>query len=257
MSDAGFQYQNLGKETPFETFLRYSDEKEQSASKLAEVLVESMRPGMHMLDIGTGNGEYLELFLSKVGIPDDIRLTLVEPSFDLSRQLQDRFIRRLHRQNLNVVSSSLDNYATDERFDLILMSHLFYHIPAPERREQIERAQSMLAPSGKLVVVLREKDDVYDFKMAFKPKLFSPDFRALTLDDILALIPDRESVRAMSDSILRVPLDEQPSDAAAILSFFLDKEWDAVPAEIQEAAMAFVRERNGVLHLRDGIAIIG
>ena len=60
MSTAGFEYRKKRDETPFETFLRYTDEKEKSAIKLAAVLQEGLHEHARILDVGTGNGEYLQ-----------------------------------------------------------------------------------------------------------------------------------------------------------------------------------------------------
>lgn len=63
-STNGFEYKNKKHETPFETFLKYTDEKEQSAAELAKILAPRLSKGSKLLDIGTGNGEFLYLALS-------------------------------------------------------------------------------------------------------------------------------------------------------------------------------------------------
>ena len=70
MNTDGFEYRKKKNETPFETFLRYTDEKEKSAIELANILRDSLQESSKVLDIGTGNGEYLDLALTKITIPE-------------------------------------------------------------------------------------------------------------------------------------------------------------------------------------------
>jgi len=259
MTNTGFEYQNKKDETPFETFLRYTDEKEKSAVKLAAVLSGKLGAGSKVLDIGTGNGEYLTLALSKIDVPGDLSLTLVEPSADLVSQLEERFEKQFPAITPKVVISDLQGFSADEKFDVILMSHLFYHLPRASWQEQLAKALSLLNPDGVLIVVLREKDDVYDFKMAFKPLLFKPDFKALVIDDILEVLPDTPQTnyaRETAPSELTIPYETNKDDTISIIEFFLNKQWDEIPAEIQQAAMDFIKEKNGVFQQMDAIAVI-
>jgi hypothetical protein len=51
MTTPGFEYKKKKGETPFETFLRYTDEKEQSATKLAAIIEQHVGEGSQLLDI--------------------------------------------------------------------------------------------------------------------------------------------------------------------------------------------------------------
>lgn len=255
----GFEYINKKTETPFETFLRYTDEKEQSAVKLASILEKKLHDGSTILDIGTGNGEYLKLALSKLENLKGLKLGLVEPSDDLTAQLEDRLRGLSATNNITVISSDLQNFVSSEKFDVILMSHLFYHIPRPIWAEQLTKALSLLKSNGTLIVVLREKDDAYDFKMEFKPLLFDVSFKALTIEDVLSELPISEKLkitRHTSLSELRVPLDQNMDDSVSIIEFYLNKQWIDIPASIQLDSLEFIRDRGGILKQRDGIAEI-
>lgn len=111
--------------------------------------------------------------------------TLVEPSDDLAKHPAARFEALVPTSNLKILHSSLEDLTSDDSFDVILMSHMFYHLSRALWGKQLAKALSLLRPDGRLLVVLREKDDAYDFKMAFKPRLFDASFKALTIDDIL------------------------------------------------------------------------
>lgn len=258
-NSAGFEYRNKKGETPFETFLRYTDEKEKSAAQLADILQGKLAEGSKILDIGTGNGEYLDLALSKLKDLRNVQLTLVEPSDDLVKQLEARFKKLIPASNLKVVQSNLEDLASSELFDVILMSHLFYHVPRSLWTEQLAKALSFLKPGGVLLVVLREKDDAYDFKMAFKPILFDKSFKALTIDDVLDALPKNENVKTTKHSVaseLKIPAEQNMNDTIAIIEFYLNKQWEEMPKSIQQEALGFIKNRENTFKQLDCIAVV-
>jgi SAM-dependent methyltransferase len=257
-SSTGLEYQNKSAETPFETFLRYTDEKENSSKNLGSILESVLLDDSAILDIGTGNGEYLKLALSKVEALPDINLTLVEPSGDLAQQLPQLFDDFLLHHKLHISQTTFDSFSTSEQFDVILASHLFYHLPRATWTEQLRKMINLLKPNGSLIVVLREQDDAYDFKMAFKPRLFNKDFKALTLSDVIAEMPDGQFdiERQVINSELRIPINSEFEDTVSIIEFYLNKPWADIPKNIQEEALRFIRERAGLFRQRDGVAVI-
>lgn len=261
MTNPGFEYKNKKSETPFETFLRYSNEKEKSASKLAAILRQKLDKLSSVLDIGTGNGEYLRLTLSKLEqkTVSGIMLTLVEPSDDLAVQLTHRFAKLLPSQQVNVVNSDLQTFKSDDNFDIILMSHLFYHIPRASWTQELSKVLSMLKKDGVLVIVLRQKDDAYDFKMAFKPKLFDASFKALIIDDVIESLPENKIFRIerqSSLSDLHIPTETSMDDTVSIIEFYLNKAWADIPKQIQRAALDFIKKRRNLFKQVDGIAVV-
>jgi len=251
-STKGFEYNNKDTETPFETFLRYTDEKNKSSEILARTL--SLIVHTSILDIGTGNGQCLEMTLSKIKNPANNRLILLEPSADLVKQLKNRF----SAQDVTIINSELNDFSTDERFDIVLASHLFYHIPRPEWPSQLLKMLSFLKPEGSLIVVLRERDDAYAFKMAFKPLLFNKDFQALTIDDVLANLPKSGLTisRDIAESELAIPVRKSMEDTISIIEFYLNKQWHEIPESIQKDALDFIQNRNCIFKQLDGIAVI-
>ncbi len=257
-STANFEYRNKKGETPFETFLRYTDEKEISSTHLAAILQDKIG-GASILDIGTGNGEYLGLMLDKVKNSEGCHLILVEPSSDLAMQLEGRFSTILPEHNIKIVCSDLDNFSSNEKFDIVLASHIFYHIPRPIWSEQLSKMLSFLTPDGLLIIVLREKDDAYAFKMTFKPQLFSKDFKAFTIDDVLDALPSADTLQVTKHpavSELKIPIAKKLEDTISIVEFYLNKEWQNIPKTIREDALSFIRSKNGTFRQIDGIAVI-
>lgn len=258
MNNTGFEYKNKKTETPFETFLRYTDEKEKSGIKLAAILKEAIHEDSNILDVGTGNGEYLQLALSNVGVPKGLTLTLIEPSDDLVAQLKQRFAKQLPQVSTKVIHSDLQNFDISRRYDVILMSHLFYHIPRTTWTDQLTKALSLLKPDGILIIVLRGKDDAFDFKMAFKPSLFDKSFKALTIDDVLTALPtiDLEIRKQLVKSNLKIPLEKNFDDTIAIIEFYLNKPWEEMPESIRDETLKFIKDKNGIFKQIDCIAVI-
>lgn len=261
MTSLEFEHKNSKSETRFETFLRYSNEKERSASKLTAILRQKLDQSSAVLDIGTGNGEYLRLALADIE-PKTVRkimLTLVEPSDNLVAHLKDRFAKLLPSHRLKIVNSDLQSFKSSGSFDVILMSHLFYHIPRASWRQEVSKAVSMLKSDGILILVLREKDEVYDFKMAFKPQMFDASLKPLVLDDVIETLPENEAFRIerqVSLSELHIPIETNMDDTVSIIEFYLNKEWVDIPEDIQQASLDFIKERGNVLKQVEGIAVI-
>jgi SAM-dependent methyltransferase len=256
-TSGGFEYENKGNETPFETFLRYTDEKEKSSTQLATILQDLLNDQSNILDIGTGNGEYLHLTLSKIKDLQKYNLTLLEPSNDLSAQLTSRFDDIVGKKQIHVTTSTLTNFDTDDKFDAILASHLFYHLPRHDWAADLSRIVSLLKPGGALIIVLREKDDAYAFKTRFKPLLFSNFTRALLLDDVLESLPgDVEIKKYIAASNLNIPYKDNKSDTISIIEFYLNKKWHDIPLPIQKNVLDFIDAHQGMFKQLDGIAVV-
>lgn len=249
-----FEYRQKESETPFETFLKYTNEKEESSKKLASILEKYVKDGTSLLDIGAGNGEYLQLTLQKLVDVSAMQLTLVEPSADLAKNLPTLFTR-----NTTISVTTFDDFITKETFDIILASHLFYHISRAARPQVLSKIISMVKSGGVLIVVLREKDDIYEFKTEFMPQLFTKDFKALVLDDILNVLPNEAVLsiwRDVAHSESRIPYQENVDDTISIIEFFLNKQWSEMPKQIQQASLKFVKAKKGRFKQIDGIAVI-
>jgi SAM-dependent methyltransferase len=160
-------------------------------------LQKNLDKNTNILDIDIGNGEHLDLALSNIDLEksSNVKLNLVEPNADLATQLEDRFVKRFPLSNFKVINTSLQDFKSNDIFDVVLMSHLFYHLPRISWTTELSKALSLLKENGLLIIVLREKDDAYNFKMAFKLLLFDASFKALTIDDVLETLPKKPILR--------------------------------------------------------------
>lgn len=251
----GFEYSGKKDETPFETFLRYTDEKHKSATQLSVILQDRLTRGVDILDVGAGNGEYLHLALAKIKSPEDITLTLVEPSDNYVAQLSTRY-SDLSGIKVKTVHSTLEDFSSDQKFDAILMSHM---LSRSSWNEQLTKGLSLLKPNGALIIVLRGKDDVYTFKMRFKPLLFGEAYKALIIDDVLEKLSSDNRFKVSKHPVpseLRVPFREDIDDTKAVIEFYLNKRWVDIPASVQQEVLRYIADKKGRLSQLDCIAVI-
>lgn len=94
-----------------------------------------------LLDVGAGPGTVARRLAPHFG-----SLTLLEPNreqlagFDLP--------------GAKLIHDTLEGFRTEEKYDLVLCSHVLYHVPIPEWGGFVERLLTFVKPGGFCVVVL-------------------------------------------------------------------------------------------------------
>lgn len=262
----GFEYRSNEEEdeTAFEIFLKYTDEKERSAAVLGRILTQLLvKQGMTILDVGSGNGEYLRLALNGIRGMKKTTLTLLEPSLDLVKQLRSTIKRFPCTAVVKVVRSTFENFTTNNRFDIVLASHV------PLAKDKIERLPEvyakmlgLLEPDGCLIIVLRGRDDIHEFRTVFKSRLIGKDYQSLTINDAVATlrsIAKRTRLRISRFNVnakLHLPYAGNMRDVISIVEFLLNKRWGEFPDDIRKAVLDHIKQRKGILHQTDGLALI-
>jgi len=262
----GFEYRkgSANEEVPFEIFLKYSDEKEKSSEVLGKILSGLLiREKMTLLDIGSGSGEYLRLALNKVRDLKEVSATFLEPSPDLAKKLHSA--RKLFPRtvSMDIIGDTFENFTTATLFDIILASHV------PLAKDNIARLPEiylgmfeLLKPDGCLVIVLRGKDDVHQFRTRFKTKIVGRDYYSLTIDDaeaVLRKIAGQLSLRIQKFSVkakLHLPYPDDMRDVISVVEFLLNTNWKDIPAEIRDSILDYIRGRNGLLRQIDSFLVV-
>lgn len=258
-----FYYTKKEKETPFETFLRCSNQKENSSVVVARILKNnSSRKNVKFLDIGTGNGEYLRMILDKINPKARIDFTLIEPSNDLIGQLRKTINFFPRNSTTKIIKKTWEEFEGFERFDIILASHL-YHIPKEEYKIQLLKMINYLKTKGLLIFILRQEDDVYYFKMKFKPLFLGEKYQPLILNEALEIFKKLSEKEALlkikifdSKAKLRIPIKNNFNDTITIIEFFLNKKWGKISGQIQKEIISFINKKRGIFEQIDGIALI-
>ena len=261
INKVGFEYLNKKGESVFETFLKYTSEKEKSSAVLGEILGWLLiTEGVAVLDVGTGNGEFLKLSLNRIKHLKAAEFTLLEPSNDLVKRL--RTVAKCFPLNsiVKVAHSTFEEFKATSQFDVILASHL------PFTRDRLPvvfgKMLDLLKPDGCLIVVLRGWDDVHEFRTRFKSQLMERDYQSLTIYDAIEVFDEFAKDGSLSmtmrnaDSELCLPITDNIQDAISIIEFLLNKKWEEFPDNVREAVLDYVNQRRGVLRQIDGFALV-
>lgn len=98
-----------------------------------------VRPSL--LDVGAGQGKVAERLAPHFG-----SLTLLEPHREQ--------IGALALERTKIVHDTLESYASTERYDLVLCSHVLYHVPLAHWGGFIDRLLAFTGPGGYCVLAL-------------------------------------------------------------------------------------------------------
>jgi len=106
-----------------------------------ERLLPQLRDEPTLLDAGAGSGdvaEHLAPFFSS--------LTLLEPNTNQ--------IAGFRHDKAIVLNESLQTFESTEQFDLVVLSHVLYHVPPAEWPSLIERLMTFVRPGGYALIVM-------------------------------------------------------------------------------------------------------
>lgn len=121
-----------------------------------DLVIEALaiRPGDHVVDLGSGEGYFLPFLRAAVG-PEG-RVTAVEVDAERIRALEDR-VAEEGWGNVRVVRAELDDpRLPDAAADLILLVNTYHHIE--ERPAYFSRLRADLRPAGRVAVIDPDRD---------------------------------------------------------------------------------------------------
>lgn len=110
---------------------------------------------LQILDIGAGTGRDAKYLAELANAQQLVTVYAVEPATELAA------IGKQHTKDLAVIwlEDTLPELklvtATNIKFDLILLSAVWMHIPSTERLTALTQLSQLLAPQGKLIITLR------------------------------------------------------------------------------------------------------
>ena len=146
-----FQYENQLYRNYFGWFLKHTDQKKRAWDWFSRELLPRIDICDVLIDAGAGNGEFLSHFLSKFH-----RCIAIEPLPNFANDL----LKLIPGESL-YQTIILDAPVSLPKANLVIESHVKYHIPLEEWEINTDRLISMLAPGGCLVEVLEnEHSDV-------------------------------------------------------------------------------------------------
>jgi ubiquinone/menaquinone biosynthesis C-methylase UbiE len=123
-------------------------------TQIAELM--DLRPGMHIADVGAGNGEFSEELARRVGDAGHVYATEVDDG--KVKKIRKR-INKSGLFNMSVVEGDSDDANLPEACcDAILLRYVYHHMSDPG--DMCESLRRSLRPDGLLVIV--EKDEFGD-----------------------------------------------------------------------------------------------
>lgn len=247
--------------TAFEVFLQNSNEKRKSSVVLGRLLRQALiRPNMSILDVGAGGGELIVAALRLYRPPRGTHLTLVEPDKRHVQRLEELRSCWPPCLRVEIVSGRIENVLPVRKFDVVLASHLPF--PKSALGGLYERLITVVIPGGQMIIVLRETDDVHDFRSRYKTRIMRSVYVSLTIDDAVEVLnSDRRFgtlaiQRFRAAGTLRIPSPGASSVGRIIVEFLLNAAWQEIPPDVRRDIAAYLRRRRGILKLIDGFAVV-
>jgi len=153
-----------------------TNEKNILTKKLTQLL-----EGKHVskaLDVGPGPGLITEPVYQRCQ-----ELTLIEPLAEYVPVLQEKF------PSATILTQSFLDFSTNEKFDIILCSHVLYYFNNSTLKIALDKLINLLSTSGILIIILLDCDYLLQY---FKPTighLFGVNF--ININTILHFLSER------------------------------------------------------------------
>jgi len=136
----------------YQRFSVYSTEKEVLKSVINGILGNTQLS--HILDVGSGDGKLLSGLSANVS--SHTKAMAIEPNNFFHRHILQN---NPHLDKLEIVGHPIQNVVNNvnpSTFDLILCSHMLYHLSDSEIEVLIPRLLKILKPEGRIIVVLND-----------------------------------------------------------------------------------------------------
>ncbi|NOK32929.1 class I SAM-dependent methyltransferase [Corallococcus exercitus] len=138
-----------------------------------QIVTERLLPGLPvrptLLDVGAGAGSVAERLA-----PLFDSLTLLEPNPEQSA--------RFRHEKAKVLPVSLEGFDSQDRYDLVVCSHVMYHVPVSEWGGFIDRLLGFVRPGGTcLMVMAAARGPTYEMCREFSDTLFFSEHIATEL----------------------------------------------------------------------------
>eukprot|EP00794_Sanderia_malayensis_P009614 gene9614-10597_t len=205
------------------------------------------RPPIKLMSIGAGDGIFEDMLIKQFGLKVEY-FHGVEPDCGRRGKLQE-IVKTWELTTECFIDHRLfdEDFKSDTKFDLILMSQVLYSIPRPT--EAILRAKTLLKKDGKLVIFHATKQELS--AMAQKVKVLFDETTPCLANQEVVIEDLAEELQALgveykyfeapfqndfSDFITKQGGDNDEKDLLArnhVISFFLQTRFEKLPADLQ------------------------
>ena len=246
----------MDKSRLFETFLKYSDEKEKTAKVLGELLAHlDKHSGANLLDVGSGKGGLLCRALINALPRKVAAITLLEPDPWCVAQLQ-KLKKEITSASIDIECLCFEEHAINKQYDVIIASH----VPFKKRtvRSVYNKMLEALAPSGLLIIIVRGRDDVHEFREKSISMLAGHRVRSFCLDDsnrALSRLPNLAIEYRQVKAKLSWP-SWKSSDYKRLVEFLLNVRWRNLTQWQQNEIRSFVVEHDQAFRILDIVILV-
>ncbi|WP_141327098.1 bifunctional 2-polyprenyl-6-hydroxyphenol methylase/3-demethylubiquinol 3-O-methyltransferase UbiG [Myxococcus sp. AB025B] len=169
--------------TAFRLLASTARHPENIARLVEERLSARMSQAPSLLDVGAGSGKVAQALATRFG-----SLTLLEPNPEQVAQLR--------LEKAKVLIEPFERFDSSERFDLVLCSHVLYHVPPSDWPGFIDRLLSFVRPGGHaLIIMAAGRGPTFELCRDFADTL---NFGQLLLDTLGRMSLSHEVLPAMS-----------------------------------------------------------
>ncbi|MBY0462740.1 MAG: class I SAM-dependent methyltransferase [Alphaproteobacteria bacterium] len=149
-----------------DTLIKSNKNLENRTNLIKDEVLPFLRSHQHLLDVGIGCGTFTRQIL-----PFFKKATLVEPEKEI---LQSFFYAG--KTKLERVLSSIENISlSTSEYDLVVMSHVLYHIPESKRLNVIQKLYDATTEKGTIVIVYEDSLDRKALTMNFGGTCFNSE----------------------------------------------------------------------------------
>lgn len=147
-----------------DTLIKSNKNLENRTNLIKEAVLPILGKYQHLLDVGIGCGTFTRSIL-----PFFQNATLVEPEKDILESFHYTGKTKLRR-----ILDSIENISLSAcEYDLIMLSHVLYHIPESKRLEVINKLYNATSEKGAIVIIYEDSLDRQALTMNFGETCFN------------------------------------------------------------------------------------
>jgi 2-polyprenyl-3-methyl-5-hydroxy-6-metoxy-1,4-benzoquinol methylase len=165
-----------------------------------------IKSGMKILDLGIGDGIVLDLLIN---LAKDIKYSL--DVLEGSKNICVKYID-FQTENLRILNEYFEDFKSDHKYDLIIMSHILEHVVEP--KEILFKYKEFLKPNGKIIGIVPNMHSLHR-RLAVK----------MGLQDELDTLSSRDKIvghlRVYSVAKLNEDIEKSDLEVISFKGFFL------------------------------------
>ncbi|HEY9803613.1 MAG TPA: class I SAM-dependent methyltransferase [Leptolyngbyaceae cyanobacterium] len=239
-------------DTAYQVFLQKWLVNRQVALDLIQKHLHPEPPQVAVLSVGAGPGDFdvqVIRFL-KQQLPKDFTLhyLAVEPNpFHRQRYEKEINVPEFSDVELKVYPIKVQEFQTDEKFDIIHYTHCLYYMPNDEK-QIIRQGLEMLKEDGFLVITLETREAVI-FETMFKYAAFTGEGFAdmLEMDQMQTIVEEL----GLSYELINYPeyldvhlcFEEASSGGKVLLDFFCQADSDILSSQQREEILSLLASK--------------